>query len=180
MKLTSSTIQQLLITDVPDLDPIRVMIENIDPGRGRITITCFDESWTNYWGAMGNGATIEAFCMRASADYIARKLSSGLKREVHDADAAEAACRAEVLKNRRARDIDKQTASDLWERIGYAEWPDDIQYNGDLFYDVFGDEWWHQLPEKPNHKLRHLLRIVEVVKAGLREHTTPAAQAEAA
>jgi hypothetical protein len=165
MKITEKTVRQVTITDVEHLDPIRVIIEDYEPGQGRITITCWDESWVNFWGHMGNGANIETFFMRASADYLAGKLSNGIKREVFDGDKAEEACRRQVLKDRRAGDIDSDTARDLWDRINMSEWPDDMQYNSDLFYDVFGDEWWSQLPEKPNHKWQHMISIVTVIKA---------------
>lgn len=44
MKITQSTIEQMVITDVERLDPVKVMIENIKPGVGNITITCFGKS----------------------------------------------------------------------------------------------------------------------------------------
>ncbi len=69
MKLGLTTIQQLTITDVDGLDPIRVMIENYEPGQGRITITCYGRAWTAAWFAM-SGASVEVFFANAGPDYI--------------------------------------------------------------------------------------------------------------
>lgn len=46
MKVERMDVMAFTITDVDRLDPIRVMIENYEPGKGRITITCFGKAWT--------------------------------------------------------------------------------------------------------------------------------------
>lgn len=53
MKVTETKVQSIVITEVERLDPIRVMAENYEPGRGRITITCYGKAWTSFWPAMG-------------------------------------------------------------------------------------------------------------------------------
>lgn len=77
MKLASTTLKQLTITDVRGLDPIRVICENYEPGHGRIIIQCWDEAWAGYWGAMGADRTIERFFIESHADYLAGNLLSG-------------------------------------------------------------------------------------------------------
>lgn len=44
MKVERMDVMAFTITDVDRLDPIRVMIENYEPGKGRITITCFGKA----------------------------------------------------------------------------------------------------------------------------------------
>lgn len=82
MIITERTIQQLLITDADRLDPIRVMWEDIEPGKGRIIITCWTSAWTGYWGAMG--ADLRVFFMAASVGYLVKCMrdqdNPGLKR----------------------------------------------------------------------------------------------------
>jgi len=80
MKLTTTKVTMLTITDVaPDvpnrgaLDPIRVITEDIEPGKGRIIVSCYDAAWTAYWGAMGNN-TVRQFVMGCDAGYIADNL----------------------------------------------------------------------------------------------------------
>ncbi|MCU3615930.1 hypothetical protein N8V88_23150, partial [Enterobacter hormaechei subsp. oharae] len=60
MKVEKSDVLAFTISDVERLDPVRVMIENYEPGKGRITITCFDKAWTGAWFAMG-GDTVQDF-----------------------------------------------------------------------------------------------------------------------
>lgn len=69
MKITESSVQLLTITDVPGLDPIRVVCENIEPGRGRIIIQCYMRAWCGYWGAMGKH-TVESFVASSGSDYV--------------------------------------------------------------------------------------------------------------
>lgn len=76
MIVRESTVTRLAITEVPRLDPIRVYIEDYEPGKGRITISCFDMAWVGYWGAM-SGSTISEFFTRCGADYLAGNMICG-------------------------------------------------------------------------------------------------------
>lgn len=75
MIVKESTVTRIEITEAPRLDPIRVYLENYEPGKGRITISCYDAAWVGYWGGM-SGDTIEAFLCRCDAGYLASNLSS--------------------------------------------------------------------------------------------------------
>lgn len=70
MRTTLSIVSRLEITELPRLDPIRVYIEDYVPGKGRITISCYDAAWVGYWGAMG-GKTIAEFFISCGAEYLA-------------------------------------------------------------------------------------------------------------
>jgi len=80
MNIVESTVLKLEITDLPRLDPIRVYLEDYAPGKGRITISCYDAAWVGYWGAMG--CSITEFFTRSGAEYLSGNLgcASGLKR----------------------------------------------------------------------------------------------------
>lgn len=83
MKLTTSTVQMLLIEGADRLDPIRVITQNERPGAGRIIIQCWDRAWCSYWGAMGsqeNPSTIAEFFMRMDTCYISGNLRNSLRR----------------------------------------------------------------------------------------------------
>ena len=70
MKVEKSDVLALTISDVERLDPVRVMIENYEPGKGRITVTCFGKAWTGAWFAMG-GDTVQEFikcCLLYTSD----------------------------------------------------------------------------------------------------------------
>lgn len=71
-------ITMLVIDDKESrVDPIRVICENFEPGRGRIIIVCWDRAWCGYWGAM-SGASIEQFFVNAYPGYLAGNLTGGL------------------------------------------------------------------------------------------------------
>lgn len=71
--IRSLTVESVEIYGIERLDPIDVYWEDFGEQRGRVTITCWGEAWTAYWGAMGE-ATIREFFLRADDDYIARRL----------------------------------------------------------------------------------------------------------
>lgn len=75
MIVKQSTITRLEITEVPRLDPIRVYIEDYEPGKGRITISCYDAAWVGYWGGM-SGRSISKFFIDCDAGYLSGNLSS--------------------------------------------------------------------------------------------------------
>lgn len=77
MKITENSHPVLIIEDVPGLDPIRAVLENLRPGAGRIIIQCYDRAWTCYWGAMGAGTPIEKFFVQVDADYILGNMTCG-------------------------------------------------------------------------------------------------------
>ena len=56
-----------------NLDPIKVYWEDFGERRGQVTITCWGEAWTAYWGAMPE-LTIREFFLKADVDYIANRL----------------------------------------------------------------------------------------------------------
>lgn len=170
MKITTETIQSLVITGAERLDPIRVMWTDYGPGQGRITITCWDDAWSNYWGAMGPGWTMQTFFMKASVDYLAGKLKNGLPEQVTDEDALEQGCRKTVLELRRERDLDKDAARDLWDEIDFADFDQPWQVHADLLEKIFGDDWYHALPRRTNPQYTHLCHIVRAVKEGFQLH----------
>lgn len=178
MKIETKTIEQITITGVPRLDPVRVMIEDFELGQGRITITCWDDSWVNYWGSMAD-RTMSQFFQKASVHYLAGKLGSGTDDQIYDATHIEELCKKQVLKARRGGELTFREARDLHDRIEMETFYDDPAINHDLLSDIFGAEWWHDLPKKPNPRWEYLCRIVSTVKEALALHeaskTAPAA-----
>ncbi|MBJ6531584.1 hypothetical protein JGT31_23890, partial [Enterobacter hormaechei] len=83
MKVEKSDVLAFTISDVERLDPVRVMIENYEPGKGRITITCFGKAWTGAWLAMG-GDTVQDFIKRVSNDYLIGCLAPRLESTIDD------------------------------------------------------------------------------------------------
>lgn len=169
MQITESTVRKLNISQLENLDPISVYLEDFGPGRGKITITCFDASWTNYWGAMGENYDIARFFSKASEDYLANKLTvGGIHQHVTDTDAIEADARRQVIQQRRDGELSQMDARELFDDIRFFVSPEE---NQDLLQRIYGDEWWGRLPQKPNPEYEYLCRIIRTIKAALQQET---------
>lgn len=163
MKIESTTVTKLILSGMPNQDVIAVYAENQGPGAGKITITCWGDSWTHYWSHMGEKNTIESFFLKASDDYLACKLKIGIDDEIddEDTDALILLLKKEIIKDRLQTDISREHARGLWDEAddlwGWGE-------HHDICFKVFGDEWWHRLPKKPNPDYERLIRIIGFVK----------------
>lgn len=113
MKVERIDVMAFTITDVDRLDPIRVMIENYELGKGRITITCFGKAWTTAWFAMG-GDSVQAFIKRVSNDYLIGCLDPQLESSVDDDNEANLAfVKAHIIKLRRERELDAESSRNV-------------------------------------------------------------------
>lgn len=77
MKLATSQLDMLLITECPDrLDPIRVYLQpSVDRGmqQGSIIVTCFGRAWTTWFGNIGD-QPLDEFVERCNPGYLANRL----------------------------------------------------------------------------------------------------------
>lgn len=183
MKIEKSTVTKLTITGAPALDPITVFLEDIEPRRGRITIRCYDEAWTAYWGGMGDRTIAQFFC-ECDEHYIAKNLKQGIDSTIVDGDSITEGAFREIIAMRRGRtvrsflnperlvrmgrnEITAEEARELWDEVDSAEFGDDGWSDPKLMQKVFGDEWWYRLPTKPNPDYQYLCRIIRAVQEGL-------------
>ncbi|NNS63428.1 hypothetical protein [Escherichia coli] len=173
MKIEKMDVLSFTISEVERLDPVRVMIENYEPGKGRITITCFGKAWTGAWFAMG-GDTVQEFIKRVSNGYLIGYFDPQLQSTVDDDnDANLAFVKGEIIKLRRAQEIDFDEARKMWEEAESAE---NVKANccdflvGGKLLELFGDDpWYAGWPMVPNHEYKYLERIVSAVRDGLSE-----------
>lgn len=173
MKVEKSDVLAFTISDVERLDPARVMIENYEPGKGRITITCFGKAWTGAWFAMG-GDTVQAFIKRVSNDYLIGYFDPQLQSTVDDDnDANLAFVKGEIIRLRREQEIDGNEARSMWDEAEDAE---DVKASccnylvGDKLLNLLGDDpWYAKWPSVPNHHYQYLERIIDAVRGGLAE-----------
>lgn len=170
MKAELSTVRKLNLTDLMGephkLDPVTVILEDFEPGKGKIIIECYGESWSAFWGSMGR--TIAEFFCRCDEHYLANKLS-GISGDIPDYDALSGTARKEVCRLRRDEDIAKSDARDLFDdagRFSDAESVHDL--DGSAMQEIFGDEWWHAIPTKPNPAYEYLCRVIKAVQAGIK------------
>ncbi|HHQ4661848.1 hypothetical protein ACTG2C_22585 [Aeromonas veronii] len=170
MKVAVSQTTQLVLTELESLDPITVYLENHEPGRGRITIQCFDASWTAAWGAMG-GRSVEAFFISCDDHYLAKNLSSIRDEVMAEGEAMTNYVRGHIIQRRKWREFDKERARELWDAAEGIEVTNSYCSNPGLMLDAVGDEWWYGLPMVENPDYTYLCRIIQAVRDGLREYT---------
>ena len=156
------------ITDIrtPDyLDPISIYIEDFAIGQGKITITCSDECWTHYWGAMGDKTLIEFF-IKCDQHYIAKKLSR-ISATVVDYDEIKNHLFRRILIFRRELELTHSEARELWDSVDFANFDEDLTTEQDLICSIIGEEWYYDLPKKANSDYEYLCKIINVVKKEL-------------
>lgn len=173
MNWTESTVTKLLIKDVPRLDPVTVYIENFELGRGKLTIEVFGDSWSAGWGAMGK-RTLEEFVLSTDNHYLSKNLSTLSALSEDDYDGFIEKCYEQIIEMRRSEDYDKEKARELWDKVKdivpEKEWFHDSS-NHDLLYEIMGCEWWHSIPSKDSTEFIYLCRILDAVKACLKERS---------
>lgn len=170
MKIVEESIRRITISQVQGLDPIRVALEDIGPGQGRINIECWGQSWANYWGGMGKD-TIAVFFATADEHYLAGKLSN-IDSTVFDPDHLVNVLKREVIVERRKWEITSREARSRFDTIADLDLPEhEAQLWGlsDAMTQLLGDEWWYRLPKKANPNYDYLCRIIRTVQAALRQ-----------
>ncbi|WP_289393620.1 hypothetical protein [uncultured Escherichia sp.] len=161
------------VTGAERLDPVRVMIENYEPGKGRITVTCYGRAWTGAWFAMG-GDTVQDFIKRVSNDYLIGCLAPRLESTIDDDNEANLNfVKQQIIKLRQEREIEAYEAREMWAE---AENADDVKANccdflvGEKLLNLFGDDpWYAGWPKVPNHEYQYLERVLNAMREGLNE-----------
>ena len=167
MKVTESTVRQIEITEVPGLDPIRVILSDLGPGQGRINIECWEKSWATYWGGMGK-ETISEFVTTCDEHYIAGKLS-GIPAMIFDRDGLKDQLKREIIEERRKGLISGGYARERFNTIDDLDLPETANelWTVREMDELMGPEWWYRLPDKPNPDYQYLCRIIKTVQQGL-------------
>ena len=173
---------KVVITGVPDLDRITAFIEDYEPGRGKITINTFGQSWTAGWGAMA-GRDVATFFCDCGAEYIAGCLSPMLRSRRYDAQVLVEQARTTIIERRRGRsldysDLEKDQARELFDETSYfVDCDNPYSLPSDTMAAIFGDEWRYYLDfhNSPNPDYYHLCRVIEAVQSALKQPEAAAA-----
>lgn len=171
MKIETTEVLSFTITEVEGLDPVRVMIENYEPGEGRITITCYGKAWTGAWFAMGDD-TVQEFIKCVSNQYLIGYFSPQMSSTVDDDnDANIEFVKGEIIKLRRKQEITWHEAQEMWSEVSGA---DDVKALccdsrlGSALLNLLGAEpWYAGWPSVPNHEYKYLERITNTVREAL-------------
>lgn len=169
MQIKRSTIEKIRIEDIDNshsLDPVEVIVENFSPGAGKITISCYGQVWTGFWGSMGG--TVEEFFQRVSNDYLIEKMSN-YRATVPDPDQDPEYLKSLILKNRRAGIITKDQAKQAWHYVDfygpdrnslcYGSVPEELQV-----IEGMCEPWHFDWPNMPSHEYAYLGRILDLVR----------------
>lgn len=159
MKIKKSIVTKMHISEIKNLDPISVYLEDFGPGSGKITISCWDKSWHSHWSAMGN-QTIKEFFLSCDNHYLAKNLSS-LDCQIADYERL----RELILEFYPSWPISEEDLDKL--RGCQEDGRDWVMNNSDIMGKVFGDEWYFKIPQMENPKYKYLCRIIDTVRAGL-------------
>jgi hypothetical protein len=180
MQIVTSTVRKLVISEVPRLDPINVFLEDQGPNQGKLTVSCWGDSWTCYWGAMGGD--LVQFINRCDAHYILSNLSSNLQDKHFTGSALVTLAKRCIVQRRRQRtgrhdwelgELSKGEAYELWndiDNLEHIEHFSELWYHGKLLTDIFGEEWHYPVQDKAleeNHAYTRLMLIVNTIKAAL-------------
>lgn len=147
MKIETTKVTKIKLTDINRLDPIHIFLEDIAKGSGRITISCYGKAWVSYWGAIGDQTISEFFC-GCNEEYLTEKLAPLLESTIHDID---------------------KIRTDA-EKKGVECWRDDPWNDYEFMAKMYGSdmyEWSGCIPEITNHEYSYLCRIIKAVQDGL-------------
>jgi len=167
MNVVETQTRTIEITGAARLDPIKVFLNDVGPGAGHITITCYGQSWSGYWGGMGD-RSLAKFFVACDEHYIAGKISN-TKSSVFDPDGLKAMMKKLVIQQLRSREIKPGEARELYDQINDLETFDQCPWHeSDLMQRVIGDDWHLAMPEKVNPDYEYLCRIIRAVQEALR------------
>jgi hypothetical protein len=167
MKVESALTKRLVISEVPHLDPITVYMEDYEPGKGKITVECYGQSWSAYWGGM-SGRTVGEFFCDCDVGYIANRFSS-IKPNLFDPSGLKDMAKRQLFASRRKRDVSEREARETYDAINDANDEGPPHECHELFKLVYQAEWYESdIPTKPNPEYQYLCRIIQAVKDGIR------------
>lgn len=167
MKIEVTSVVKLKLTQLDRLDPIGVVLEDIEPSKGKITIDCYGKAWSAYWGGMGD-RSIAQFFVSCDNGYLAGNLSS-ISNTVDDFDALTDLLRTEICRKRRSHELDSLDAREMFDDAAHVgDGPNETNHK--LLRNLLGDEYWYSIPTKQNPDYAYLCRIIDAVRTGLKEY----------
>lgn len=167
MKVTESLVKKVRIEELQEerLDPIEVIIENYENGRGKLIVTSSGKSWVGQWNAMGG--SVESFIQRVDNDYLIGCMGRAPK-FIEDKDEDPVFIKKMILKYRRNDSITEEKARRAWDYIDtYAPGRDDIFYWVPFVLQPIKEleePWYLDWPTKINTDYTHQSKILDVVR----------------
>jgi len=148
MKIEQSKVTKLHLTELDNLDPVTVYLEDYELGKGRITIECYGESWTTYFNAMGKN-TLSVFIPGCDKHYLMGRFAHNIDEQIIDMDKLQ------------------EEADEKGVLIPSDEPWKDSNFMNDMYSLVDPYGWWDCLPKKTNPEYMYVCRIIEAVKKAM-------------
>lgn len=176
MKVEKQQVEKLRVTDIDGLDAIDIYLEKPTETSGKITVSCYGESWSGYWGGVG-GTGFESFFKRAPHESIINIFDSKIPFTQPDWDAYKSNLKAALANF----DVDdKEDVLEAIEMTGEDELQrafDEMGYNETFSsYEVLLNEGIEDdvlelidastadVPMMPSYRFVYLSKIIDVVK----------------
>lgn len=175
LKVEHSTVTKLIITGAPPLDPITVFLEYLAPCKGKITVSCWGQSWTAYWGGMWGGLNIGQFFCELNTNYIIGYFDQAMMPRLFSGEAIANKAKRIVLKERRQFCYGSDEAREMFDEaddLRESPYIDHLQgAHSELMTKIFGNEWWLLTNDstEPNPDYIYLERIILAVQHALRQ-----------
>lgn len=195
MKIEEKLTKSIIVSELENLDPITIMIDEKGEGAAQITIKCWDKSWTAYWGGMGSG--VKQFFSRVDVCYLVNCFDRGIRDSTNTLDTTsmqkvfETKVKERILERVRDGYTKYPEHRTIWNecsQVDLEEIEPDHPYDSWHIFDDWRvtscdwkiiwsdqedfDDWMcNNVPEEyePNYEYQYLSRIVEVVKKVLSE-----------
>ncbi|ELC9583472.1 TPA: hypothetical protein NKR04_004500 [Vibrio parahaemolyticus] len=181
MKIETSLVKKIRLTELEDLDPITIYLEDFERSKGKITIDCWGKSWTAFWPAMGEKTIAQFFC-GCNSDYLINNLDPHLKKYEPDYDTFRNEMRQKVCEMRLDNVLSKGLARELFDVEDWEEYVTENPYEPirnpcfiyesefkELDFDGF------DVPERLTTDFLYLRKIIKTVQSALSQDTAKAA-----
>jgi len=153
MKIEKKETETYVLTDMERLDPVTVYVTNHKVGQGKIVIECFGESWSYFWGGMGE-RSLQQFFVTCENDYVLGKLVKETRQTDFD----------EINGIAHTKGVSLSVGSDV-----------DIAMQMQEMDECFGPDWHMDLPKCNTQEYHYVDRIVSAIKAAFSDELKVAA-----
>lgn len=145
MKIVESSIKSYKVTELDNLDPITIMVEDFGEGSAEVTIKIYGESWTSYWGSMGG--SVKDFFTRTNVQYLVNCFDRGIRSTSNTVDKPamkeifEAKIKSKIKEERYREWVTKDEARLLWNAIDTLDFESIIPEHDHECFNWDMDHW---------------------------------------
>lgn len=166
-KVQASKATKYIISGLDDLDPIIVSLEDVAPKKGKLSISCSDESWTADLDNIGKDTDICDFVASSSNLFLTGKLAN-IRAWIDDFVHLKNHARALILIARRMGQLNRTEARECFDATAlFSGEETPTETDQQIAKHIFGPEWCNIVPSLPNPNYRHLNQILSAVHEAL-------------